>query len=170
MLRRRSQRSHSERIPTEAVLLFLFLVHSFFSSKSLRLQKPQATFCPYSVFVFVPVSPRSMELFLLVSWIFDQASSSLCPSFYRLVGLVEGVRLESGRPGLNPRLPLGVLSGSSHTRDLKCGTPLGHFNKRLALKDHHWAGWPDVSILCLDKIATFNSLWQQVQTSEQIRS
>ena len=69
------------------------------------------------------------------------------PSRHRLVGLVVRRRLESGRSRVRIPLAQGFFSGSSHTSDLKIGTPVatlpGAWQNRVSTR----TGRPGVSIL-----------------------
>ena len=57
------------------------------------------------------------------------------------------------------------FSGSSHTSDLKIGTPVVTMRYRVSAR----TGRPGVSILCLCEVETSISVWQYVNLSEQIR-
>ena len=65
----------------------------------------------------------------------------------RLVGLVVG-RLPRERkvPGSNPACA-GIFSGSSHTSDLKIGTPVATLPGAWRYRVSAGTGWPGVSIL-----------------------
>ena len=98
--------------------------------------------------------------------------ASLCLSD-RLIGLV--VKASASRmedPGLNPTCA-GIFSGSSHTSDLKIGTPVATLPSTWCYRVSAGTGWL-VSVYC-DWVrwrvwsATCISVFQHVKLSEQIR-
>ena len=91
---------------------------------------------------------------------------------YCLVGLV--VRRppqERKIPGLNPACA-GIFPGSSHTSDLKIGTPAATLPGTWRYRVSTWTGRPGVSILWLGEVERLIcnfSVWQHIKLSEQIR-
>ena len=90
----------------------------------------------------------------------------------RLFGLV--VRRppwERKIPGSNPACA-GIFSGSSHTSDLKVGTPVATLPGAWRYRVSAGTGRPSVSVLCLGEmeslICNFYLVWQHVKLSEQI--
>ena len=70
----------------------------------------------------------------------------------RFVGLV--VRRppwERKIPGSNPTCA-GIFSGSSHTSDLKIGTPVATLPGAWRYRVSAWTGWPGVSVLWLSEV------------------
>ena len=67
-----------------------------------------------------------------------------CQQWYRLVGLV--VKASASRAGSNPA-SAGIFSGSSHTSDLKIGTPVATLPGAWRYTVSTGTGRPGVSIL-----------------------
>ena len=87
-----------------------------------------------------------MVLLLLHSDTFNN-SSSFVPSFHRLVGqVVRCPPRERKVPGSNPACA-GIFSGSSHTSDLKIGTPVATLPGAWRYRVSTGTGRPGVSIL-----------------------
>ena len=67
----------------------------------------------------------------------------------------------------------GIFSGSSHTSDLKNGTPVATLPGAWRYRVSTGTGWPGVSTLWLcdveSWICNFISVWQHVKLSSQIR-
>ena len=73
----------------------------------------------------------------------------VCPE-HRLVGLV--VKASTSRaedPGFESRLRRDFISGSSHTSDLKIGTPVATLPGVWCFRVSAGSGWPGASILWL---------------------
>ena len=76
-------------------------------------------------------------------------------------------------PGLNPACA-GIFSGSSHISDLKLCTPVATLSGAWRYRVSAGTCRPGVSMLWLSEIeevgsATFISVWQHVNSFEQIR-
>ena len=74
--------------------------------------------------------------------------------------------------GSIPAFAVGSCSKSSHTSDLKTGTPVATLPGTKRYRVSAGTGWPDVNKLCLGAIESLIcnfSVWQHVYLSEQIR-
>ena len=62
--------------------------------------------------------------------------------------VVKASTLRAEEPGFNSRLRCGDFSGSSHTRDMRIGTPVAILPgaRRYAYRVSTGTGWPGVSI------------------------
>ena len=96
--------------------------------------------------------------------------SSFC--YHCLAGIVVMVSASRAKgPRLESHLRQDFAS-SSHTSDLKFGTPVTALPGAWHYRVSAWTGWPGVSILRLGEVkiwsATSISVWQHVKLSEQI--
>ena len=79
--------------------------------------------------------------------VLDDLNKLLSELSNRLVGLVvKASASRAGGPGLNPT-SAGIFSGSSHTSDLKIGTPVATLPGAWRYRVSTGTGWPGVSIL-----------------------
>ena len=91
-----------------------------------------------------------------------------------LVGLVVKASASSAEePRFESRLRLNFFSRSSHTNDLKTGTPVDTLPGTWCYRVSTETGWTSVSILWLGEmeslICNFYSVWQHIKLSEQTR-
>ena len=85
------------------------------------------------------------EVVVTVFFFLHQVVSS---ASYRLVGLVvKASALRTDDPEFDSRLRRGDFSGSSHTSDLKIGTPVATLPGTWPYRVSAGTGWPGVSIL-----------------------
>ena len=85
----------------------------------------------------------------------------------------QGVRLGSGRSRVRIQLAAGLFSGSSHTSDLKTGTPVATLLGAWCCRVIAGTGWPGFIMLWLGEMESLvwnsSSVWQSVELSEPIK-
>ena len=131
--------------------LCFFLARSVSVSVCLCLSLPPPTPFTLSAFCCLPLSCYvGVSLSCCFRFVFVFVSQSLChscPGSDRLVGLVVRRPPRDRKiPGSNPACA-GIFSGSSHTSDLKTGTPVATLPGAWRYRVSTGTGRPGVSIL-----------------------